>query len=60
MRDKKGILSGVDFPQHKADPAAQLNTLRQLIMGFWHEISHFNKALARGQLWFAYGSLLAL
>ena len=55
--DKQDILAGVDFPSHAADPLDQSETLRQLIMNFWHEVGHFNKALARGQLWFAYGSL---
>lgn len=55
--DKQGILDGVEFPLHEADPTEQLGTLRQLIMNFWHEVGHFNKALAREQLWFAYGSL---
>ncbi len=57
LLDKVGILAGIDFPEHQADPTAQLDTLHQLMMGFWHEIGHFNKALAREQLWFAYGSL---
>jgi hypothetical protein len=55
--DKQNILSGVDFPMHTADPAEQIDTLRRLIMTFWHEVAHFNKALAREQTWFAYGSL---
>ncbi len=55
--DKQALLTGVDFPLHEADPTEQTETLRQLIMNFWHEVAHFNKALARKQLWFAYGSL---
>ena len=55
--DKQGILDNAAFPLHKADPTEQLAKLRQLIMDFWHELGHFNKALARGQLWFAIGSL---
>ncbi len=55
--DKEGMLDGVEFPLHVADPGAQLETLNELVVGFWHEVSHFGKALARGQLWFAYGSL---
>ena len=55
--DKQGVLAGVELPLHRADPAQQLATLRQLIQHFWNEMSHFNKALAREQLWFAYGSL---
>ena len=31
--------------------------LRQHIVLFWHEFSHFVKALGREQLWFAYCSL---
>ena len=57
LLDKQGILNGVDFPLHEADPTAQTEQLRQLIMNFCHEIGHFNKALARSQVWFAYGSL---
>jgi len=57
LLDKQGILAGVDFPLHEAEPTEQTETLRQLIMNFWHEMSHFHKALARNQLWFAYGSL---
>jgi hypothetical protein len=57
LLDKTGILTGVTFPKHGAAVTEQLETLRQLIMNFWHELSHFAKALAREQLWFAYGSL---
>lgn len=57
LLDKQGILTGVDFPLHEADPTEQAEQLRQLLMNFWHEIGHFNKALARNQVWFAYGSL---
>lgn len=57
LLDKQGILTGVDFPLHEADPTEQTEKLRQLIMSFWHEIGHFHKALARNQVWFAYGSL---
>jgi hypothetical protein len=31
--------------------------LRGLIYGFWHDLSHFTTAMARGQLWWAYGQL---
>lgn len=57
LLDKQGILAGVDFPKHTAEPDEQSAALRQLIMNFWHEWGHFHKALAREQLWFAYGSL---
>lgn len=57
LLDKASLLLGVTFPLHEIEPAEQLETLRQLIMNFWHEIGHFHKALARNQVWFAYGSL---
>ena len=57
LLDKQGILTSVDFSLHEADPTEQTEKLRQLIMNFWHEVGHFHKALARNQVWFAYGSL---
>ena len=55
--DKQELLAGAAFPMQKADPLARVETLRQQIMLFWHEFSHFIKAMGRDQLWFAYGSL---
>ncbi|MGE5251723.1 MAG: aminoglycoside 6-adenylyltransferase [Bacteroidota bacterium] len=60
LLDKKGILAGEVFPAHMADPVRQVELLRQQIDWFWHELSHFMKAMARRQLWFAYGELEAL
>ncbi|MDX1523316.1 MAG: aminoglycoside 6-adenylyltransferase, partial [Anaerolineae bacterium] len=60
LLDKMGFLEGVVFPAHVADPADQVERLRQLIMVFWHDLSHFIKALGRGQLWFAHGQLEVL
>ena len=57
LLDKQGILTGVAFPLHEPSPAEQTENLRQLILNFWHDVGHFNKALARKQVWFAYGSL---
>jgi predicted nucleotidyltransferase len=57
LLDKKGILAGEVFPLHVADPAKQTEILREQISWFWHELSHFIKAMGRGQLWFAYGQL---
>ena len=57
LLDKQNILTGVDFPLHEAAPTEQTETLRQLIMSFWHEVGHFHKALSRQQVWFVYGSL---
>ena len=57
LLDKHGLLTDVTFPLHEADPTEQNENLRRLIMNFWHEVGHFNQALARNQLWFAYGSL---
>lgn len=55
--DKQALLTHVTFPMHEADPTEQTEHLRQLIMNFWHEMGHFNQAVARNQRWFAYGSL---
>lgn len=60
LLDKKGILAGVVLPAHEADPTEQVERLRQQINWFWHDLSHFIKALGRGQLWFAYGQLEVL
>jgi hypothetical protein len=57
LLDELGILNGVEFPWHEASRVEQIETLRRLIANFWHEVSHFSKAMARGQLWFAYGEL---
>jgi hypothetical protein len=57
LLDKQDRLTDVTFPLHEADPTEQLETLRRLIMNFWHDVGHFQQALARNQPWFAYGSL---
>lgn len=57
LLDKKDILMGEVFPLHLADPADQIEILRRHLDRFWHELSHFIKAMARQQLWFAYGQL---
>lgn len=57
LLDKKDILAGEVFPQHVAASAKQIETLRHQIDWFWHDLSHFIKAMGRGQLWFAYGEL---
>lgn len=60
LLDKKGILTGQVFPKHVRDQATQIKTLRQQIDWFWHDLSHFIKAIARRQLWFAHGELSVL
>jgi hypothetical protein len=55
--DKKGLLAGVDFPAHRPDEPAQVETLRGQVEWFWHDLSHFLKPIARGQTWWAYGAL---
>lgn len=58
--DKNGLLDGQTFPPHRVDPAKQGQLLRQQIDWFWHDLSHYIKAMGRGQLWFAYGELEVL
>jgi hypothetical protein len=57
LLDKQGILAGgVPSPQ-EADTAAQTEILRRQVYWFWHDLSHFITAMARGQLWWGYGQL---
>ena len=60
LLDKKACLEGQVFSRHVADPAAQIETLRQQSDWFWHELAHFIKAMGRRQLWFAYGQIEAM
>jgi hypothetical protein len=60
LLDKKGILAEATFPEKEPAQVEQLETLRQQIFWFWHELSHFTTAMARGQLWWAHGQLEAL
>lgn len=57
LLDKVGILAGADFPGAEPSAAEQRETLRRLVTWFWHDVSHFITALARGQLWWAHGQL---
>jgi predicted nucleotidyltransferase len=58
LLDKKGILEGAVFPGYEPTQAEQIETLRKLIYWFWHDLSHhFITAMARGQIWSAYGAL---
>ena len=58
--DKRGILGGAEFPFSRPDPGEQRERLRETVMWFWHDLSHFLAAVGRGDLWWAYGQLEAL
>ena len=58
--DKRGILSGTEFPFVRPDPVEQREQLRRVLNWFWHDLSHFIAALGRGDLWWACGQLEAL
>jgi predicted nucleotidyltransferase len=60
LLDKQGILAGAAFPEQEPAHAEQIETLRRQIYWFWHELSHFTTAMARGQIWWAHGRLEAL
>ena len=60
LLDKKRVLLGTDLPGIKTPESEQTETLRRLVDWFWHDLSHFATAMARGQLWWAYGQLEAL
>jgi predicted nucleotidyltransferase len=57
LLDKKELLSGVTFLGQQSTEDEQVETLRRQIYGFWHDLSHFVTAIARGQLWWAEGQL---
>ena len=58
LLDKKALLEGMVFPRQETAQDEQLETLRHLIIWFWHDLSHhFITPLARGQLWSAYGAI---
>lgn len=57
LLDKKGILEGAIFPARVADQTRQIQLLQQQLDWFWHELSHFIKAMGRNQLWFAFGQI---
>jgi hypothetical protein len=60
LLDKKGILAGAVFPEQPPTHAGQVELLRRLVAWFWHDLSHFITAMARGQLWWAHGQLEVL
>jgi hypothetical protein len=57
LLDKKNILTEAAFPERAPDKSHQLEQLRYLVYGFWHEMSHFITAIGRNQLWWARGQL---
>jgi hypothetical protein len=60
LLDKEQRLSGAAFAPQKPGQAVQVEMLRRLIYWFWHDLSHFITAMARGQLFWAYGQLETL
>jgi predicted nucleotidyltransferase len=58
--DPDAILDGITFEEERADPAEQDRVLREALVWFWHDLSHFIAAIGRDQLWWAAGQLEAL
>ena len=58
--DRTGLLDEIALPirEHAADDL--VGELRELLAWFWHDVSHFIKAVGRGQLWWAAGEVEAL
>jgi hypothetical protein len=58
--DRTGLLDELALPirEHAADDLA--SELRGLLAWFWHDVSHFIKAIGRSQLWWAAGEVEAL
>jgi predicted nucleotidyltransferase len=55
--DDRGVLAGKTFPWPELDRPVQTEELRNVVMWFWHDLSHFAAAIDRGQLWWAAGQL---
>jgi hypothetical protein len=60
LLDKTGVLAGATFVGQRPDAAEQRELMRQQVVWFWHDLSHFITAMARGQHWWAYGQIEAL
>lgn len=60
LLDRKNVMVGIVPREREVNEAEQSEKLRRLIYWFWHELSHFTIALARGELWWAQGQLGAL
>ena len=57
LLDKEGILANRAFPLPETDRTAQVESLREVLLWFWHDVGHFATAVGRGQLWWAAGQL---
>lgn len=60
LLDKKEILAEAVFSWQKPAQSAQQETAREWIYWFWRDLSLFVTAMARKQLWTAYGYLEAM
>jgi hypothetical protein len=61
LLDATGLLSGAVFPLPQVGESAQVETLRGIMVWFWHDLyHHVITPLARGQLWSAHGGLADL
>jgi len=60
LLDPDALLNGITFEEERADPADQDRVLREALVWFWHDLSHFIAAIGRDQLWWAAGQLEAL
>ncbi|HKY55062.1 MAG TPA: aminoglycoside 6-adenylyltransferase [Anaerolineales bacterium] len=60
LLDKKNVTANIVPQERQIDAEEQTEKLRRIIYWFWHELSHFTTALARGELWWAQGQLGAL
>ena len=60
LLDKRGLLAAPPAPYAAAGASRSTEALRRQIAWFWHDLSHFITAVARGQLWWAAGQLEVL
>jgi predicted nucleotidyltransferase len=55
--DKRGDLTGAEFPYARPDPDTEGERIVQIINWFWHDLSHLVAALGRGDAWWAAAQL---
>jgi hypothetical protein len=55
--DPHDVLRGRAFPAEAPDEGARSRQLREVLTWFWHDLGHFETAIARDQLWWAAGQL---
>jgi predicted nucleotidyltransferase len=55
--DKDGVEAQARARHAPPGPGVESTHVRQVVIGFWHDVGHLVTALGRGNTWWAYGQL---